>query len=1629
MTPLGPAASINRNQLPSLLGDDDIISQSSLEASSICSDSVENRQIEPRLVPTTPPRKPSTKSVQSTNSANQARDKQDRGDSSTPNGGCTTPSSIVSGSASKKNSSQKKDRQKKGQSSPSPFAERSGNRTKSSVSKLLASDDGSAPTQATANSHSASRRLSFHERGGTPPPRSPDDSRSKSTPRRLLKKLFCTSQREKAHPFILSDIDSFTSLDEKLMARGASRRSRPGEFPKTVGSFPTASHTLSEVTSFSSGSFEEGILPPQNHPEFRIASQAARSSMEDDQLLPSTPDSGEFDPDIHHVSASTDSYNEAVRVRNDLLEVDPTKVPLPASPGQSPGGKLVPVSAVTEILQVSSSGSTLEDIFLPHSSSSESDLSPPPPPFPLKTHKHRSPGRNKRSPGGVPTLNVGFQRQGPVNGMSMARAFCFPDVPTMSESPSSTPRGPRTPRRHRRNESAAMDSVHEDDEAFLPNALPNDSAFLPDDFDKSEVTYTWEQVQNHIQEAEERLRIELEEQHAEELQNVRDRADYMLNDQASRLKAHAKSEAKRMDALLKEERNKAQLKHMELIDKVSSVSDLKQEAERATSERGGFLTQIARLQTRIQELEERNGEQQMKEVVQMYQKQLQAMQEEKAASRLQVQNLQEQLRESKEIMSTMEKQIEAFGLVHERESLSNSHDVEDLHQEEIDMLKSERDEARKRIDDLSQQVEKMRSEYSPSMREELNRASLEKAMAHKTIRDLQGQLKTLRETELTTLKSQLEAFTRLEAVAQNAKGDDCDDPATGDVSMLQEHLQVAKETVEVLRSKLQDYVYAEESLGGKVDKLQEDLTKMTLERDNLANEVTRISKRAKSQQLLQDQLQAAEDTVVVLRRKLESVGKDQTRDNSKSREFENLTRERDQLRNDIETLGRDFGQHLQATKQQAAEEIKELRRQLESAGQPMDGNAMKQQANVLAEEKEKFKARLDILHEQHAIELEQARIETEEEAEERLDKFRLHVQEVYEEKDKHLEQTKASRDELQRQVKELLEKQANLWEEAKQEGRQELEPQLEALTQQLNAIRQESETELADVVSKTCAERDLLRSQLAELKELHLEEVNAARKAAEKDSEMRVHTDGRDHERIRSKYEADMNEIRTKHERQLADQQAEIEKLKRDYEGQLERVKSLAQKEIKLLHQKLQETSDNHYNERSELSATLAKEQSDIEAEKESMRQQYESLIEKVRLESRNEVDNEIKLLRAKLDMAHVKYEREKFEIVESCEKECDELREKLVKMRETHMDQLAKSQRNNDSKNDIRELERQLQQMQDRYNTCEQEFAKNAALERSKTEKYIKDMQTKFQQELHSAQSRSNQAEELEEEKMELTAKVKKLETQLRHLQEAQDQALDRARAEAKNQIEKELRELEQHVEAMQSGDSDLLKKIAVLEASTQKDKTEYEQQIREVRAEHGKEIEELLGQLDLVEQEHLDRYSRMENVVGEKEAVISALGKQLAEAQTQLSGMSDRQSSVTRELEAFQEEALQSQNELQRTKQEMERLQSAHKRALEQACNEAKEEMIARAEVQFEQANATYKKLKQEYDNARTRISNLERDLKTAKRKADDAKKADEARKVDLEDELAQAKACKYQPLRRVLPSYRQLILTFVS
>jgi hypothetical protein len=194
------------------------------------------------------------------------------------------------------------------------------------------------------------------------------------------------------------------------------------------------------------------------------------------------------------------------------------------------------------------------------------------------------------------------------------------------------------------------------------------------------------------------------------------------------------------------------------------------------------------------------------------------------------------------------------------------------------------------------------------------------------------------------------------------------------------------------------------------------------------------------------------------------------------------------------------------------------------------------------------------------------------------------------------------------------------------------------------------------------------------------------------------------------------------------------------------------------------------------------------------------------------------------------------------------------------------------------------------------------------------------------------------------------------------------------------------------------------------------HESQMKEADDNHNKQFEDLLAQLDLVEAEHQHTISAKEKLLLEKDAIVDALGSQLAEAQRKINEAQHERNQETDQSKQAQQKCHALEEELQLLKSEILDLKDAHKKfakdaavAQARACEEAREEMIEKAEIQFQQANEHYVKLRKQYDESQERAKKLESELKSMKKKVERVAKEKESCEIDLKAEVAQLNAAK--------------------
>ena len=1182
-------------------------------------------------------------------------------------------------------------------------------------------------------------------------------------------------------------------------------------------------------------------------------------------------------------------------VPNQEQAEDATNVPLPESPSVSRTSSVRSISCSTPsgietLLKTNTSTDTMmEDMLLPDTtSSSYSENSPDP-------QQDDAPTKQTMRPAGmaIPTPQVSRTH---IQDEDQPRILFPHPLRSVTESP---------------NIEASHLHLSESADETPPNNSNGSGG----------KTFTWEEVQKYVREAEKSLRDHLEDQHQHSMEEFREEAEKALAEHGTQWKRDADAEYQRMNNLLKEEKSKTESKHRDLLVHNLKMSEVQQQLGIEKMEKKDLLFKIKTLAAKLSqnEQERKLNEDQLNEEIQVHQEELKTLRDQASADKIKSQYEEElkkiqkdkdaaehKVTELVQLTRTMEEQLQVLKQhFQDAAKANNNAQAMERHQQELRQLQESKNEANQQVHALQELVNDLRQQVNSSNMEELITMKAEKAAAERQINDLQEQL-----------DSRMEGHQNAQIQLRDAKDE---------ISTFQKQLKASSKSAQA--------------------QLQEARTEISA---------------------LQSQLEANANAV------------------------------RDQL--NMSGFS-DVPQHEELFSAKAEVETLKVLREEEKRG-------LQHKLKVLKEERDDLKSTLKRVEQQYQIELSSPRKKGREST---LEIHALTIEmETPKRGDKEVsgsddlnkrlkamaqnfEKLQEERNVLQSQLQDLQEKQGKELEIAVQQAQQVLQTQLQTMKSKMEQQEKDFEgSNQSTQASFTVEEIKELTAEVEELKKQHAEEMKKHMESGIVDLEKA----------------RDTEEQRTK-------------KLLAGFEVEKKILTENHQQETSALKSQLDESKQQQAQHQEELGTIQAKSKAEIEALREKlefMSQEHSNKVASIHQRGSDELEQELQLLQARIDMERITHEKEKFELIKAGEKECDELREKLVEMKEEMAIKIeeAKQQTRMDSEKKAEGVKAQLEKLR----------ADSEARTHTITEQYIKEMQAKFDEQMDDAKVKAKgeldkvhmSLDEVEKEKYELSSEYSDLKSKLRDMERQHKIELEQTRASAQEEMERELKSLEDTMRSMEIGDSALSQTVAELQTKTETDRKEYNDRLQKLKAEHNKEIEEFLGQLDLVEAESNERYAKAMKTIEEKDAVVSALGVQLAEAQARLGATGERQETLAKDLELLQEQLNNAKGEIESKNLEIEELIARHQKAMaeetffrERMVEEAREEMIEQAEIKYEQANAEFKKLRRAFDNANAKIAALERDLHHAKKETDEIRKMQEERDVELADELAQAKAGK--------------------
>ncbi len=513
---------------------------------------------------------------------------------------------------------------------------------------------------------------------------------------------------------------------------------------------------------------------------------------------------------------------------------------------------------------------------------------------------------------------------------------------------------------------------------------------------------------------------------------------------------------------------------------------------------------------------------------------------------------------------------------------------------------------------------------------------------------------------------------------------------------------------------------------------------------------------------------------------------------------------------------------------------------------------------------------------------------------------------------------------------------------------------------------------------------------------------------------------------------------------------SEIDMLKVNYDKSQEQLKSMGKALKRYRSQRDELKAEYDLSEERHVSAIeiavkestqhLKDEIQSLKEENEDIRQKKQDIGEKMVEEMKNHMEdlktsheeevrklkemleNQIKSAEEKQEKMIAEFEANATELKRNHEQKIESLNEEMSELRSNHNDELSRAKA--DAREEMDNIRLELDRIRNEFEDEKTELKEQKAAECKALEDQIKSMSELHKEELELAAMESREQIDV------LKEKIKKLETDLLakasegltqdefdQMKSTLESDIENAKTE-KDRLAIELKSLQEEKAAEIEKSSRLESRILEIKsenaARIEKIKSESDRKIHELKSAHASESEELLAQLDLIEGEVTQRYQTALASVTEKDAVISALGSQLAAAESRVESTSQEYEALKKEIDSLRSdlEVVTATNE--NSEKEIAKLIEQHEKEIEKqvalresACNEAREEMIALAEGQLAERQQYYQALKRELDNSQSKTSVLERDLRFAKKEMDEMGKRHDAREADLRDELAQSKA----------------------
>ncbi|GKY90556.1 hypothetical protein MPSEU_000029300 [Mayamaea pseudoterrestris] len=441
--------------------------------------------------------------------------------------------------------------------------------------------------------------------------------------------------------------------------------------------------------------------------------------------------------------------------------------------------------------------------------------------------------------------------------------------------------------------------------------------------------------------------------------------------------------------------------------------------------------------------------------------------------------------------------------------------------------------------------------------------------------------------------------------------------------------------------------------------------------------------------------------------------------------------------------------------------------------------------------------------------------------------------------------------------------------------------------------------------------------------------------------------------------------------------------LANEHEFNLQRVRESSEQEIRRLRKEIERTRTDSQEREWQLQQAIS---ATASFEKEELLQTIDKL--EAKLESERNCSVLVKMKVTSLEKeARSIAEAHRDELLEHTNRfhaEVDYLRKQLA---ELHGIEDAMQITTNDRDT----LEQELRQTKEALEHCQTDYHDRFKQMQALHEKEVADLRMEMNADIEKTENSAMESvEELESKIIELKSKLAAADAETKQMKEE----LDSTKISANEQLQKQENEL-----------IGLRNKVTL-------DAQAHQAQIRALERQLANNSEVLADQLKTKTKEYGTKIDALQKRLDNKDAALVALGDQLAEAKSRCKSLEDSVLLTKKELEGSNDSAKKALNELATVASELADLKAAHEQyiaeciiATEVACDEARQETIQHAEIQFKQANQLYIKLKKQYDLSKKKVENLEKDLQVTKGRLETA----EATEVKWKKEVAELKQSK--------------------